>query len=126
MESIPPTHGSSAAASSAVDNIADVEQEDEEMHSLSSCSAFAVPRPRRPPIERVSKKKTCRAWEFVYNLSNNAFVNSRPLAVQKKGIPSQFVCRLVCYEDTTNLPIIDCVVALHKNGISNGISHLLF
>ena len=31
MESIPPTHGSSAAASSAVDNIADVEQEDEEM-----------------------------------------------------------------------------------------------
>ena len=45
--------------------------------------------------------------------------------MQKVGIPCQYVCRL-CYEDKVSLPIMDCVVALHNDGISNGITHLLF
>lgn len=78
---------------------------------------------KRPPIERVSMKKTCWAWEYIFKFSDGIVVNSRPSRMQRVGIPCEFVCRL-CYEDKANIPVMDCVVALHNNGISNGISHL--
>ena len=78
---------------------------------------------KRPPIERVSMKKTCWAWECIFKFSDGIVVNSRPSRMQRVGIPCEFVCRL-CYEDKANIPVMDCVVALHNNGISNGISHL--
>jgi hypothetical protein len=82
-----------------------------------------MPKVQRPPIERVDNKKTCWAWDYIYMLSNGAIVYSRPSATQAVGIPCRFVCRL-CFEDKANIPTVDCAVALHKNGISNGISHM--
>ncbi|KAI2500536.1 hypothetical protein MHU86_13960 [Fragilaria crotonensis] len=95
----------------------------EEMSTNSAAGVATVVTVTRPPIERVSIKKTCWAWEYIYKLSNGAVLHSRPSATQAVGVPCQFVCRL-CFEDDANIPSIDCVVALHKGGISNGVSHL--
>jgi hypothetical protein len=97
----------------------DEEEGDKEM----PFSAVDPGRLKRPPIERVSAKRTCWAWEYIFKFSNGIVVNSRPLAMQRVGVPCEYVCR-ICYDHKANIPVMDCVVALHNNGISNGISHL--
>ena len=105
----------------AMINIADEVQQDDEMSTFAGADNILTV--KRPPIERVSIRKTCWAWEYIYKLSNGAILHSRPSGMQAVGVTCQFVCRL-CFEDKANIPAMDCVVALHKNGISNGILHL--
>ena len=80
--------GKSAAAASSgsnelhsstepeVVNIADVEEREDDEEEMPSSSVVATPRTlkERPPIERVSTKRTCWAWEFIHKFSNGAVV----------------------------------------------------